>query len=49
MQQKVADGSEEGDVDPFEEEQPSLLEELKLAHEGKRVPEGWSDWGMNKT
>ncbi|KAL7410801.1 hypothetical protein BDY24DRAFT_168237 [Mrakia frigida] len=42
------DGLEETDLGA-EEEETSLLEELKIAHEKGIIPEGWSDWGVNKT
>ncbi|KAL7413590.1 hypothetical protein BDY24DRAFT_388999 [Mrakia frigida] len=48
LERRDRDGSEESDIE-FEEEDPSLLEELKIAHERGVIPEGWSDWGVNKT
>lgn len=42
------DGSEADDL-RFEAEFPSLMEELKIGHERGQVPEGWADWGVNKT
>lgn len=48
LDKRDPDGSEPEDIQ-FANDYPSLLEELKIAHENGQVPEGWHDWGVNKT